>query len=438
MNDMTGRDAPHMHNPLDVAIGEPPRAHVYDYLIVLARHRWRILAVVVVGSLLVAGYTAIQPQTYTAAAILMPPERAEGMSFTELLGKSAGFDLGGLAENSTSEVLIAILRSRRLSDSLIDRLGLLKRYDLGREDRQIAMQTLQTSLDISADRHGIITINFDAETGWLSSSQEQRQTAEFAASVANAAHEVLDNLSREMSVSSARLSREFIGRMRGIKRRELDSVQQEYLRFQESNKAIALDKQVEASVTALAEIQSQIQLKDLELQTALNELNPNTPRVESLQSQLARLRQQKTLLESGRAGSAPFAINMASVPELTRQYANLKLDLEVATEVYTFLEAQYHREQVQEARDLPTVTVLDRAVAPKLRSAPRRAVAVLIAAIVLLVIAVLGAFIVDGVGRQLRVGDDTRVEELRAALRRRRRPRVDVAAGPSGGGMRGN
>jgi tyrosine-protein kinase Etk/Wzc len=400
-----------------VAAGEPPpRAHMYDYLIVLARHRWKLVTFVVIGTALVAAYTFVQPQTFTAGAVLMPPEQQKGFSFSDLLGKSAGLDFGSLGKNSSAENFVKLLGSRSLADSLIDRFDLIERYGLEPGQRELARQRLAGELESSSDREGFISIAYNATTGYMPSKAEQRDAAKFSAEVVNGAIDVLDELNRTKMVTSARRSREFIGRMKTIKRAEMDRAQQAMLEFQRSNKAIALDKQVEASVTALAEIESQIQKTELQLKAAQSELTEAAPQVKMLEGQLRQLASQKNRIESGSTGSAPFALDMRNVPGLAKDFATLTLDLEVATQVYTFLEAQYHQEEVQEARDLPTVQPLDPAVAPEFRSSPRRVLTLLVATPVLLIIGLLGVFILEAIGRQTRSVDAERALALREAL----------------------
>jgi uncharacterized protein involved in exopolysaccharide biosynthesis len=217
--------------------------------------------------------------------------------------------------------------------------------------------------------------------------------------------------------------------MKTIKRAERDSIQERLLEFQMRNKAVALDRQVEASITALVEIQTQIQKKELEIQTALNDLNPDSKVVETLRSQLAQLRSQKSRLEGGQAGGEAFALALRDVPELARQYATLKLDLEVATQVYTFLETQYNQEQVQEARDLPTISVLDWAEPALMRSSPRRGVMVIVAFLALSVVSLVLVFVIEAMRRYWRLNDSAKALELRDALRSKRKRRLMQKAG---------
>lgn len=430
---MNGNETPRMNNGYEiVAAGEPPpRAHIYDYLIVLARHRWTLLSFLVLGTIAVAIYTSIQPQTFTAGATLMPPEQQKGVSFTDLIGKGTGLDFQSLGKNSSAEIFVKMLSSRTLSDSLIDRFDLTKRYGLGPGERDRARMRLRGALEASSDREGMIEITYSAMTGYMPSEKEQRDAAVLAADIVNTAVELLDRLNREKSVSSARRSREFIGRMKEIKRGEMEKAQQAMLEFQRANKAIALDQQVEASVMALAEIEAQIQKTELELRAAQTELTEVTPQVKILESKLRQLGEQKNRLQSGRSGSAPFALDMSNVPALTKDFATLKLDLQVATQVYTYLEAQYHQEEVQEARDLPIVNALDPAVPPQFRSAPRRTLTLLVALPILLIVGVVGVFIIEGVRRQTQTVDPERAFALQEALGRRRRARAIVGGDQS-------
>jgi uncharacterized protein involved in exopolysaccharide biosynthesis len=70
---------------------------------------------------------------------------------------------------------------------------------------------------------------------------------------------------------------------------------------------------------------------------------------------------------------------LAKLPALKQEGSRLALNAEIQRRVFTLLTAQYEDMRVQEGRDTPTLTVLDRARAPDLRSRPRRTLIVLIA-----------------------------------------------------------
>jgi uncharacterized protein involved in exopolysaccharide biosynthesis len=401
--------------------GLPPRIHLYDYLIVIAGYRRLLLWVMAIGMALVVTYAFIAPHVYPASATLLPPDKSESMSLASFLQAGEKFDMAGLSQNASSEIFVKILRSRTLADSLINRLDLMERFGLSDSMRQLAVMLVQSGFDIQTDRHGTINITYNGQTPYLPSGKEQRDAATLAASMVNESIDILDKLNRQKSVTRARRTREFIGRMKEIKRAERDSLQGRLLLFQQRNNAVSLDKQVEASISSLVEIQTQIQKKEIELQAALNDLTSDSRFIENIRSQIAELRRQRAEVEAGRSGSEALALAFRDIPDLAREYANHKLDLEVATQVYTFLETQYNQEQVQEARDLPTVSVLDWAEPSIFRSAPRRKVIVIVGFAALLVVGLGLIFILEAVKRYWRLNDSVKAAELRAAVRSKSR-----------------
>jgi len=78
---------------------------------------------------------------------------------------------------------------------------------------------------------------------------------------------------------------------------------------------------------------------------------------------------------------------LAKLPGLKQEGSRLALDAEIQRRVFTLLTSQYEDMRVQETRDTPTLTVLDRARIPEIRSRPRRAVIVLVATLAAVLLA---------------------------------------------------
>lgn len=366
----------------EVYTPEQSSARLASYLDVFWRRKWFLMAVVFGGTVLVAAYTFFMPYTYVAEAKLMPPEeRSSGQqSFASLLA-TGGIDLGGLGSSQSAMIFTEILNSRTLADSLITRLDLIERLNLP-EKRQLAVQAVKEALYVDDAKSGVVTVQFSAETSRMPSDAEIDSVAQLSAEVVNEAIDLLDILNREKIVTRASRSRDFLKRMTEVKRAALDSAREKLAEFQAENRAFAIDQQLESAVGALAQVQTVIQLKELELAAAQRELNPSSEIIGSLNTELAELRRQQSQL----TGTDVLGMDLGSTPELLKEYTGLRLDLEVAAQVYTYLESQYHSEQVQAARDLPTVSVLDNAEPPTLRSSPRRSFIVIIAFVVFMVL----------------------------------------------------
>ena len=396
-------------NPIDPV---PPVVNLRDYFGVILRHRTLLLSIIVTGIVLAIIYSLIMPRTFTSSAVLLPPEKSEGMSLSSLvLGGSSGFDFPSLGQNSSAEVFVKMLTSRSVADSLITRFNLLKRYELDSSERPLAIEQVLGGLEAEADKQGVITVSYSEKTSFLSSEEERRETATFVATIVNSAVDILDKLNQQKSVTRARSSRMFLEKMKEVKRKEMDSAQRAMQAFQEQNKAIALDKQLDAALTSVIETQAMIQKAKMELIRAESDLNSDQRTVQGLRAQLAQLQRQQQSVEAGNSGIDALGIPFKNVPELARQYATLKLNLEVSSQVYMLLESQYNQEQIQEARELPTVAVLDQAAVPLRPAAPRKTIFVSITGILLIVFSVIGVYIYDGLQRGIYSAQPARVAE---------------------------
>lgn len=378
----------------------PPVVNMRDYFGVLFRYRVLLLTIIIVGLIVAVTYSLIMPKTFKAGAVLLPPEKSEGISLNSLVfGGGSGFDLKSLGQNSSAEVFVKILTSRSIADSLITRFNLLKRYDIDSSERSLAVDQVLGGLEAEADKQGVISIAYSEQTSFLSNKTEQQETAAFAATIVNNAIDILDKLNQQKSVTRARRSRIFLEKIKEVKRIEMDSAQRAMQAFQEQNKAIALDKQLDAALSSVIETQTMIQKTKLELIRAESDLNSDQRIVQSLRSQLSLLQRQQQNVQTGKSDIDALGIPFKNVPELARQYATLKLNLEVSSQVFMLLESQYNQEQIQEARELPTVSVLDWATAPIYPSAPRKTIFVGVTGILLVVFSILGVYLYDGLRR---------------------------------------
>src|SRR5207247_1849504 len=70
---------------------------------------------------------------------------------------------------------------------------------------------------------------------------------------------------------------------------------------------------------------------------------------------------------------------LAKLPSVKQEGSRLALNVEIQRNVFTVLTAQYEQARVEERRDTPTITVLDMARAPFMKSRPKRSIVVLVA-----------------------------------------------------------
>jgi len=106
------------------------------------------------------------------------------------------------------------------------------------------------------------------------------------------------------------------------------------------------------------------------------------------------------MLESGKGGKGMLPGDrlhpaMITVPTLALEYGRLMRELKVQETLYTLLTSQYEQAKLAEARDTPTVQVLDPAVPAEKKSKPRIRLNVMIAGILALFVGIFLAFFLE-------------------------------------------
>jgi hypothetical protein len=129
-------------------------------------------------------------------------------------------------------------------------------------------------------------------------------------------------------------------------------------------------------------------------------LSPDNPELSRVRSSIEEFRKQLLLLESGRGGKGMLPGDrlhpaMITVPTLALQYLRLMRDLKVQETLYALLTSQYEQAKIQEARDTPTVQVLDPGIPAEKKSKPSIRLNMMIAGVLALFVRIFVAFFLE-------------------------------------------
>ena len=326
------------------------------------------------------------PNRYQSVARLMPPDNPSNPSLAQaavaLAGGAAG--LGGivselLGQKNTNDLLVGILSSRTVADTLIQKFDLRKVYrDRGMED---ARKDLAAQTGISVDRKTqIITIS-------VTDKSPQR-----AAAMAQAYIEELNRTVVEVSTSSARRERVFLeGRLQAIKQ-DLEAAEIEFGQFSSKDTAIDVKEQGKAVVDAAALLQGQYIAARSELEGLRQLYGDSNARVRSLQARVAELENQlqkvggkydNTSLEKATQSDSLYP-SISKLPLLGVAYADLYRKTKAQEKVFDALTQEYELAKVQEAKEIATVKVLDPPSLPEKKSFPPRLLLMLVGTVLAL------------------------------------------------------
>jgi capsule polysaccharide export protein KpsE/RkpR len=175
--------------------------------------------------------------------------------------------------------------------------------------------------------------------------------------------------------------------------------------FQTYNKTVAMEAQSKAMIEAAAMIQGQISAHEVQLQVMSGYMSVDNPELSRVRSSIDELRKQLYLIESGKGGRGMLPGDrlhpaMITIPSLALDYGRLLREVKVQETLYTLLTSQFEQAKLAEARDTPTVQVLDPAVPAERKSKPSIRSNMMMAGIIALFISIFLAFLLEYLERQ--------------------------------------
>jgi len=344
-----------------------------------------------VGLILATLVAFLIPKQYESTAQLMPPDTGPGNGFALLAALSGkGDEMGSIASDllgikSTGALFVGVLRSRTVQDRIVQRFDLKKEYTTRYDD--MARLRLQENTSISEDRKsGIITLI-------VSDSDPKR-----AAAIATAYIDELDVLMVKLNTSSAHRERVFLEERLGAVKQDLEAAERDFSQFASKNGAVDIPEQGKAILEAAAALQGELIAAQSELQGLKQIYTDENVRVRSTQARINELRSELQKLggkvgddssaESGDGGGDVYP-TLRQLPLLGVPYADKYRRLKIEEAVYGNLTKQYEAAKVEEAKEIPSVEVLDPPEVPDRKSFPPRALIITLGTIFALILAAL-------------------------------------------------
>ena len=289
---------------------------------------------------------------------------------TGSIGAQLGSGLAGdfLGLKNSSDLFVGILQSRTVQDDLINKFDLKKVYLARRiEDAREALSKLT---NLSADRKsGIITI------------QVIDKSPQRAAAMAGEYISELNRVVTQLNTSSAHRERVFLeDRLTQVKQ-ELEAAEKNFSEFASKNTALDIPTQGRAMIEAAATLEGQLIAAQTELQGLKQVYADGNVRVRATQARVDELRRQLEKNLGSKPGD-PSAANgqdrqslypsIRELPVLGVNYADLYRNTKVQEAVFQTLTQEYELAKVQEAKETPSVKVLDPPDVPEKKSFPPR------------------------------------------------------------------
>jgi uncharacterized protein involved in exopolysaccharide biosynthesis len=362
----------------------------------------RVFGVGLLAGLLIA---LLIPVRYDSTVQLMPPDSQTGTGAmmmaaltakagaTGSLGSMAG-DLLGVKSNGA--LFVGVLGSRTVLDRLVQRFDLKRVYSVRLDED--ARRKLASKTNVAEDRKsGIISIT-------VTDHDPNR-----AAALSGAYVEELNRLTAELSTSGAHRERVFLeGRLAEVKR-DLDDASVKFSQFASKNATIDIKDQGRAMVEAASRLEGEKIAAESELRGLEQIYTPNNVRVRAIQARIGELESEIEKMGgkpgvTAQTGSASTSTGQTAdssqtwypsirqLPLLGVTWADLYRNSKIQETVFEVLTQQYELAKVDEAKETPSVKVLDPPVVPERKSFPPRGLITLFVGFLFLGVAIVGLF----------------------------------------------
>ncbi len=311
------------------------------------------------------------PKRFESKTVLMPPEQ-ENVGLASLMAMTRSSDaLGALAGDllgmkTSGALFMGILSSRTVEERIVNQFDLRGVYHVSRIDQ--ARKMLEANTFMTEDRKsGILSIT-------VTDGDPRR-----AAAMGKAYVDELDRLVVELNTSTAHRERVFLEeRLKTIKT-DLDAAARDFSEFASKNATIDIKEQGKATMEAAAVLEGQLIAAQSEREGLRQIYSDENVRVRAVGAKIAELQKRLDQIGGGAAGSPLTGKpddnsypSLRKLPLLGVTYADLYRRTKVEETLYDVLTQQYEFAKVQEAKETPSVRVLDPPNVPEKKSYPPR------------------------------------------------------------------
>lgn len=356
--------------------------------------KWRLLwenrellyRSVLVGLVASTIIVVLIPARYTTTSRLMPPDQAsQGIaSMVAALGKGGGSsDLGSIGTEllgikTSGDLFVGVLKSETVQNAIVNKFDLRKVY--GEKRWQDARKKLEDRTDVTTDRKsGIITIK-------VSDHSPER-----AAALGREYVEQLNRVVVTLDTSSAHRERVFLETRLQEVQQDLEKAEKDFGEFASKNTALDVKEQGRAMIGAAGELEGELIAAQTELEGLRQIYTGNNVRVRSLEARIAEYKRQLQKMGGQAGGAAGGAENSSDgsqysdvvppirqLPILGVTWSDLYRKTKVEETVFEILTKQYEMARVEEAREVPSIKVLDVAGVPEKKSFPPRVLLIIV------------------------------------------------------------
>jgi len=362
------------------------KVNLIDYFYVFVKWRKLLITNFFIVCVVAIVISLLLPKWYESSAVIMPPKSDfNNLNISALVSKLPFGGLGIPMGSEEVQAFMAILKSRTIKEIVINKFNLIEVYE--KKDIERTLKALEDNIEGTLGDEGQILISV--------LDQEPKRAAEMANTLLSA----LDSIYTQLNIQKARNDRIFIEKRFTQNKEDLKTAEEQLKAFQEKYGVIDIPEQIKAAIGSASELQTLIYMTEIEL--GIKQENLASSHILILQDKLKLSKLKKKLgeLKAGNPNSnggldpeddlfIPFDL----VPDIGLEYLRLYREIEVQNTIFEFLIQLYEQAKIEEAKDIPSIQVIDYPAVPIYKAKPKRAIIVIVAGLFSLIISSIFVF----------------------------------------------
>lgn len=308
------------------------------------------------------------PDTYRASAVISLNQRVYSDVLTSVF--SPGISNVSATEQGQSllgfnygEYVMRLLRSKSVTDVIAAEFDVAGRYHTdGRFSGRVRAQILNR-----------LFLSYDEKTLMITISYEDVDP-EFAAHMTNRLVEILGERILYLKESRSSYQKDLLKKKLDELQAGLDELETKIKDFQAKYGVIEVDKLSDEKIALLANLRSQLVLKEVELRSYETSSQIEDPSLIKLRSERETLRQLIAEIETGNSGLQNGLPSQTLLSEIVLEYSHLERDYRIQEKIYEtlLLEFEITKIRLSLVGEEPTFQVIETAEVPDTKWGPAR------------------------------------------------------------------
>jgi len=352
-------------------MSENKKIDLMDYLVIMVK--WKRFLILLLLPVMIFTYLAIYflvDEQYDSSALLVPAEDTSLGGLAGLMGNFTSnlpFDIG-VGSSPEMNMYNTIIYSRTNLQEIIDKFNLYEIYELSPEIEDykgLALLILENSIKAYENELGAYEISVRTVDPQLS------------ADITNFIVFLLNKKLIQLKTEKSKNNRMFLGDRVEEIRTDLKNSEDSLVIYQEQSGILSAEEQVKGLIETYTNLETQLITKQVEKSILEKIRDKNSPQLETVNLEVKEFENRlEELKKSGGVGGLVPALN--SLPKQAINYYRLLREVEINSAILEFILPLYEQAKIEEKKDIPTLQVIDAAIAPVKKSFPPRTVLTLL------------------------------------------------------------